>query len=104
MDDFLKKEYKLNNDIFTFKIEDSSTNKVTNFYKVKSSLKFCLIATGEYDLYVTEPRAREWDIAAGHAIINSARGKITDFDGKDIFYGKKGFKNPSLIARRLGDL
>ena len=33
MDDFLKKEYKLNNDIFTFKIEDSSTNKVTNFYK-----------------------------------------------------------------------
>ena len=78
--------------------------KVTNFYKVKSSLKFCLIATGEYDLYVTEPRAREWDIAAGHAIINSARGKITDFDGGDIFYGKKGFKNPSLIARRLGNL
>ncbi len=33
MDDFLKKEYKLNNDIFTFKIEDTSTNKVTNFYK-----------------------------------------------------------------------
>ena len=48
---------------------------------MKSSYKFCAIASGEFDLYVADPRASEWDIAAGHAIINSARGKITDFDG-----------------------
>tara|TARA_Y100000590_G_scaffold466843_1_gene643556 strand:+ start:2083 stop:2856 length:774 start_codon:yes stop_codon:yes gene_type:complete len=78
--------------------------KVTSFNKVKSSLKFCLIATGEYDLYVTEPRAQEWDIAAGHAIIDGAGGKITDFEGKEILYGKKEFKNPSLIAKRIGEL
>ena len=36
--------------------------------RMKSSLKFCVVATGEYDGYVAEPRAFEWDIAAGHAI------------------------------------
>ena len=36
---------------------------------MKSSLKFCVIAAGEFDLYVAEPRACEWDIAAGHAIV-----------------------------------
>ena len=39
---------------------------------MKSSLKFCVIATGEFDLYVAEPRASEWDIAAGHAILENA--------------------------------
>ena len=42
---------------------------VTEHIKMKSSFKFCVIATGEYDLYVAEPRACEWDIAAGHAIL-----------------------------------
>ena len=37
--------------------------------KMKSSLKFCVVAAGEYDGYVAEPRAYEWDIAAGHAIL-----------------------------------
>ena len=68
--------------------------------KMKSSLKFCVIATGEYDLYVAEPRACEWDIAAGHAILKNAGGIITDFENKEILYGKKDFKNPSLILKR----
>ena len=38
---------------------------------MKSSLKFCVIAAGEFDLYAAEPRACEWDIAAGHAILRS---------------------------------
>ena len=38
---------------------------------MKSSLKFCVIAAGEYDGYVAEPRAYEWDIAAGHAILKT---------------------------------
>ena len=67
--------------------------------KMKSSLKFCVVATGEYDGYVAEPRAYEWDIAAGHAILVHAGGQITDFDGNEILYGKKNLKNPSLILK-----
>ena len=78
--------------------------KVTEFKKMKSSYKFCVVATGEYDLYVAEPRASEWDIAAGHAILQNAGGSVTDFDGNEILYGKKDFKNPSLILKRSKDL
>ena len=73
--------------------------KITSYQKMKSSLKFCVIAAGEFDMYVAEPRACEWDIAAGHAILEHAGGKITDFNGDKIFYGKPGFKNPSLILQ-----
>ena len=66
---------------------------------MKSSLKFCVIAAGEFDGYVAEPRAYEWDIAAGHAILEHAGGTVTDFDGNEIFYGKKDLKNPSLILK-----
>ena len=72
---------------------------VKEYTRMKSSLKFCVIASGEYDGYVAEPRACEWDIAAGHAILQNAGGSITDFDGKEILYGKKDFKNPSLILK-----
>jgi len=74
--------------------------KITNFKRMKSSLKFCVIASGEYDFYAAEPRASEWDIAAGHAILQNAGGIITDFDNKEIFYGKKNFENPSIILKR----
>ncbi len=67
--------------------------------KMKSSLKFCVVATCEYDGYVAEPRAYEWDIAAGHAILEHSGGIITDFDGNKILYGKKDLKNPSLIVK-----
>jgi len=77
---------------------------VTEHLRMKSSLKFCLIATGEYDGYVAEPRACEWDIAAGHSILENAGGSITDFDGNKILYGKENFKNPSLIVKRSKNL
>ena len=67
--------------------------------KMKSSLKFCVVATGEYDGYVAEPRAYEWDIAAGHAISIHSGGTVTDFDGSEILYGKKDLKNQSLILK-----
>ena len=57
-------------------------------------------APAEYDLYIAEPRACEWDIAAGHAILKNAGGLITDFENNEILYGKKDFKNPSLILKR----
>ncbi len=67
--------------------------------RMKSSLKFCVIATGEFDGYVAEPRAFEWDIAAGHAILKHSGGSVTDFDKNEILYGKKEFRNPSLILK-----
>ncbi len=67
--------------------------------RMKSSLKFCVIATGEFDGYVAEPRACEWDIAAGHAILEHSGGSVTDFENNEILYGKKDFKNPSLILK-----
>ena len=73
---------------------------VKKYVRMKSSLKFCVIAAGEYDGYVAEPRACEWDIAAGHAIVKHAGGLITDFENNEILYGKKDFKNPSLILKR----
>ena len=77
---------------------------VKNFTKMKSSLKFCVIASGEYDFYAAEPRAHEWDIAAGHAILKNAGGIVTDFNGNEIKYGKKNFINTSLILRRGANL
>ncbi len=77
---------------------------VTEHVRMKSSLKFCVIASGEFDGYVAEPRACEWDIAAGHAILENAGGVITDFDGNEITYGKKDFRNPSLIIKRSNKL
>jgi|TARA_B100001093_G_scaffold502420_1_gene555375 3'(2'), 5'-bisphosphate nucleotidase len=73
--------------------------KVKEYKKMKSSLKFCVVATGEYDGYVAEPRACEWDIAAGHAILKHSGGTVTDFNNQEISYGKKDFKNPSIILK-----
>ncbi len=86
---------ELRNDI----LEIHKRFKIDSYQKMKSSLKFCVIAAGEFDLYAAEPRACEWDIAAGHAILEHAGGKLTDFNGDEILYGKPGFKNPSLILR-----
>ena len=72
---------------------------VKKLTRMKSSLKFCVIATGEYDGYVAEPRACEWDIAAGHAILIHSGGQVTDFEGNQILYGKNEFKNPSIILK-----
>jgi 3'(2'), 5'-bisphosphate nucleotidase len=73
--------------------------QITSYQKMKSSLKFCVVAAGEFDLYTAEPRAYEWDIAAGHAILIHAGGQITDFNGNEICYGKKEFKNTSIISK-----
>ncbi len=75
-------------------------NEVTSSVKMSSSLKFCVMAAGEFDLYAADPRALEWDIAAGHTILKNAGGIITDFEGNEILYGKKNFKNPSIILKR----
>ena len=64
-----------------------------------SSIKFCLIASGKGNIYPRLGTTMEWDTAAGHAILNAAGGSVTTLDRKVLKYGKKGFKNPSFIAR-----
>jgi 3'(2'), 5'-bisphosphate nucleotidase len=68
-----------------------------------SSLKFCLIAAGEADLYPRHGRTMEWDIAAGHAVLEGAGGSVTQLDGSPFLYGKagEGFANPHFVARGL---
>ncbi len=63
-----------------------------------SSLKFCLVATGEADLYPRFGRTMEWDTAAGHAVLNAAGGRVRTLDGDELAYGKPGFENPHFIA------
>jgi 3'(2'), 5'-bisphosphate nucleotidase len=93
------KAVSYSNEIKSEILEIHNKYQVVSFQKMKSSLKFCVVAASEFDLYVAEPRACEWDIAAGHAILVHAGGKITDFQGNDISYGKQDFKNPSIIVR-----
>ena len=99
---FNKNEIKFVSYSNKIKPEIEKIHKILNvksFTRMKSSLKFCVIAAGEYDGYVAEPRAYEWDIAAGHAILEHAGGTVTDFEGNEILYGKKDLKNPSIILK-----
>lgn len=68
-----------------------------------SSLKFCLVATGEADLYPRLGRTMEWDTAAGHAVLNGAGGRVVRFDDHTaLTYGKPGYANPHFIALSPG--
>ena len=101
-DSFNKNEIKFVSYSNNIKPEINKIHKSLNVKKctrMKSSLKFCVIAAGEYDGYVAEARACEWDIAAGHAILEHSGGSVSDFDGNRILYGKKDFKNSSLILK-----
>jgi 3'(2'), 5'-bisphosphate nucleotidase len=71
---------------------------------VGSSLKFCLIAAGEADLYPRFGRTMEWDTAAGDAILRAAGGRTERADGRPLAYGKRNqkddtdFANPWFVA------
>jgi len=70
-----------------------------------SSLKFCLVATGEADLYPRLGRTMEWDTAAGDAVLRGAGGEVVRFDDHaPLDYGKPGFENPFFIAFAPGVL
>jgi 3'(2'), 5'-bisphosphate nucleotidase len=66
-----------------------------------SSLKLCLVAAGEADLYPRLGRTMEWDIAAGHAVLSAAGGSVTDLQGQPLGYGKADFANPHFVASGL---
>lgn len=84
---------------------DQATDDYINKYDVKdsksagSSLKFCLVATGEADIYPRVGRTMEWDTAAGHAVLSGAGGKVVRFDDHSpLLYGKDDYANPFFIA------
>ncbi len=75
---------------------------VANLANAGSSLKLCLVAAGEADLYPRLGRTMEWDIAAGHAVLLAAGGSVKTLDGGALRYGKPGFDNPHFVAAGLG--
>lgn len=88
---------------------DQATDDYIGRYNVRdmtsagSSLKFCLVATGEADIYPRLGRTMEWDTAAGDAVLRGAGGKMVRFDDhQDFTYGKPGYENPFFIAYAPG--
>lgn len=88
---------------------DQATDDYIGKYAVKdmksagSSLKFCLVATGEADIYPRVGRTMEWDTAAGHAVLKGAGGDVVRFDDHTpLTYGKPIYENPFFIAYAPG--
>ena len=76
---------------------------VADLKSAGSSLKFCLVATGEADLYPRLGRTMEWDTAAGDAVLRGAGGHVVRFEDHAPFtYGKPGFANGFFIAHAPG--
>lgn len=77
--------------------------KVAKLTNAGSSLKLCLVAEGLADLYPRQGRTMEWDIAAGHAVLAAAGGRVLRL-GREVLplsYGKPGFENPHIVASGL---
>ena len=72
---------------------------IGHFTSAGSSLKFCLVAAGEADIYARGGRTMEWDTAAGHAVLAAAGGSVRRWDDTPFLYGKPGFENPAFVAR-----
>jgi len=73
--------------------------KIQGHKTAGSSLKFCLVAEGEADIYPRYGPTSEWDTAAGHAVLLGAGGNVRLLDGPELPYGKTGWRNPEFIAR-----
>lgn len=76
-------------------------NGISDIVAAGSSLKFCLLASGEADVYPRFGPTMEWDTAAGHAVLLAAGGRVTLEDTTTpLRYGKRdlGYRNPNFIA------
>ncbi len=72
---------------------------VTRQVDAGSSIKFCLIASGEADVYPRYGGSMEWDTAAAHAVLAAAGGSVRQIDdGPELAYGKREFRNSYFIA------
>jgi 3'(2'), 5'-bisphosphate nucleotidase len=79
-----------------------AARRIADYRAAGSSLKFCLIARGEADLYPRFGTTMEWDTAAGHAVLAVAGCLVTTLDGQPLTYGIPGYRNPHFFARGLG--
>lgn len=68
------------------------------YVSVGSSLKFCIVAEGEADIYPRASPTSEWDTAAGHAVLLAAGGLVDGPDGAPLAYGKRAFLNRAFVA------
>ena len=73
-------------------------NQVSQTVSIGSSLKFCLLAAGEADLYPRFGPTMEWDTAAGDAVLRAAGGTVTTPGGAPFVYGKPNYRNGSFVA------
>lgn len=69
-----------------------------DYTSVGSSLKFCIVAEGQADIYPRASPTSEWDTAAGHAILLAAGGLVDGPDGTALRYGKRAFLNRAFVA------
>lgn len=67
-----------------------------------SSLKLCLVAEGEADIYPRFGPTSEWDTAAAHAVVSAAGGRVTDMQGNDLRYNKPDILNPYFVVKDAG--
>jgi len=70
----------------------------TRWQGTDSSLKFCLIAEGRFDVYPRSGPTSEWDTAAGQAVLEAAGGRVLADDGGRLRYGKPGLLNGPFVA------
>lgn len=81
--------------------------KVASRVAVGSSLKFCLVACGEADVYPRLGRTMQWDTAAGDAVVRSAGGVTLTRELEPLCYGPRKlgshpFENPEFVAFGMG--
>jgi 3'(2'), 5'-bisphosphate nucleotidase len=88
-------------------LKDPAARELAALYKfdrrqaMDSSIKFCRIAEGSADIYPRQGPTMEWDVAAGHAVLVAAGGRLSTPEGRPFTYGKadKGFRNGWFVAR-----
>jgi 3'(2'), 5'-bisphosphate nucleotidase len=68
------------------------------YVSIGSSLKFCILAEGQADIYPRAAPTSEWDTAAGHAVLLAAGGLVDGPDGEALRYGKRAFLNRAFVA------
>lgn len=73
-------------------------NRITQTKSIGSSLKFCLVASGEVDVYPRFGCTMEWDTAAGDAVLRAAGGTVRTPDNQPFMYGKSEYRNGPFIA------
>jgi 3'(2'), 5'-bisphosphate nucleotidase len=78
----------------------TTENQNIEIINIGSSLKFCMIAAGKADIYPRFFNIKEWDTAAGHAIVKAAGGQVIDaLLGLPLVYNKENLENPYFIAK-----